>query len=64
MEQKTATKYFYDTHPTDAWCMKFAVLFLPTSHRKILNRRPEVYNLIFRNKLYTGIVIDFKVLSN
>jgi hypothetical protein len=64
MEHKTATKYYYDSHHNDAWCMKFAVLFIDESHRKILNRRPDIYTIKINNTLLEIIIIDFKELSN
>jgi hypothetical protein len=51
---------FTDSPVDEAWFLKFNVLFLPTDHRKILNRQPLIG---FKNGRPV-FLLNLKVMSN
>lgn len=56
---------YFDSPPGKEWFLQFKCLFLPTDHRKILNRQPEVMYFSFINGLrVTAFIINRKVISN
>ena len=55
---------FTDTPVDEAWFLKFRTLFLPTDHRKILNRQPEVRFIDLEGIKLALLIFDFKVMSN
>jgi hypothetical protein len=53
---------FTDTPVDEAWFLKFNVLWLPTDHRKILNRQPEI---ILCDKARIAVMLfDIGIMSN
>jgi hypothetical protein len=55
---------FTDSPVDKRWCLQFKTLFLPTDHRKILNRQPEVIEIYFSGERVYVILFDWKVMSN
>ena len=48
--------HFTDSPVDEAWVLKFNTLFLPTDHRKILNRQPEFSGLRCEINIFTGAI--------
>jgi hypothetical protein len=64
MSVRNRYNQFTDTPVEEAWFLKFNTLFLPTDHRKILNRQPEVRFIDFAGISIVLIVFDMKVMAN
>jgi|GEM_PF-4615401 len=56
MSVRNRYNQFTDTPVEEAWFLKFNVLFLPTDHRKILNRQPEFNGVRCEINIFTGKV--------
>jgi hypothetical protein len=58
-------KYYFDQPEHSEWYLSFKVLMLKRDHRRILNRRPEIPQLIiFPDRFYYLISFNFKILAN
>lgn len=56
---------YFDSPPGEEWFLQFKCLFLPTDHRKILNRQPEIKHFAFSNELrIIAFIINLQAISN